>query len=209
MKVLIFGGFLGAGKTSVITQMAHYLVCKDPGAMSHIVLLENEIGDTGIDDKTLSGTGMKVETLFSGCICCTMAGELVENMQYIQKKFGPEWVIIETTGIAYPNKVKKTLTDAFPGMEIHDICLVDAKRWGRMQKVPELREFSKAQLSGASVVLVNKCDLVEEKDLWEVDSSVQEINDKPKIFHVIANKQITDDIWNQIFAWNGEEKDDG
>ena len=199
MKILIFGGFLGAGKTSVILQMAHHMVHMNPEALSQIVILENEIGQTGIDDKTVGGMGLRVETLFSGCVCCTMAGEMVANIVYIQKNMNPEWIILETTGMAYPSNVKETLTEAFPDMDIRLMCLVDAKRWPRIQKVPELRGFSGDQLRGADAVLVNKCDLVTEEEKAAVDESVRAYNPEPPIFHIAANKEIPAETWEQIF----------
>ena len=201
MKVLIFGGFLGAGKTTVIMQMAKYMIAMDPDAMSKIVLLENEIGENGVDDKTLAETGMKVETLFSGCICCTMAGEMIENMCFIEKKFNPEWVILETTGMAYPRNVKKIVVDTFPKMEVHLISLVDAKRWNRMQRIPELKDFSKEQLKGADIILINKRDLVSEDDLSRVDISVRQMNNTALLIHISAKKRINNEIWKKIFSW--------
>ena len=199
MKILIFGGFLGAGKTTVILQMAKHMVHMDPGVMSRIVILENEIGSASVDDKTIAGTGARVETLFSGCVCCTMAGELIANIEYIKKRFDPEWIILETTGMAYPSKVKSMILDAYPDMDCRLFCLVDAKRWMRMQKVPELKEFSGEQLEDADAVLVNKCDLVDAEELEKVDRSVKEINDRPQMVHIVASEEIAKETWDRIF----------
>lgn len=199
MKILVFGGFLGAGKTTVIMQMVRHLVSVDARAASRVVLLENEIGDSGIDDKTVSGTGLRVETLFSGCVCCTMAGEMIHNIRYIEKKFSPEWLILETTGMAYPSRIKENIREHFQEVECRLLCLVDAKRWRRMQKVPELRQFSCDQLEGADVILVNKCDLVTEEELGETDTSVREVNHHSLLVHVVAKEKISKDIWQSIF----------
>ena len=202
MKVLVFGGFLGAGKTTVIMQMVRYMVSMDPNVMSKVVLLENEIGNSSIDDQTVSGTGLRVETLFSGCVCCTMAGEMIENIKYISKKFDPEWLVLETTGMAYPSKIKENIREHLPELECHLMCLVDARRWRRMQKVPELRQFSGDQLADADVVLINKCDLVSEEELKEVDASVRSVNEKPELVHIVAKNEIDPSIWQSIFSWN-------
>lgn len=198
MKILVFGGFLGAGKTTVIMQMIRYMVSIDPKVKSRVVLLENEIGNAGIDDKSVASTGLRVETLFSGCVCCTMAGEMIENIKYIDKKFSPEWIVLETTGMAYPSKIKENIRENFPELECRLLCLVDARRWNRLQKVPELRQFSAEQLYGADVVLINKCDLVSEEELEAVDASVREINDKPLLVHIVAKNEVCGDTWKKI-----------
>jgi G3E family GTPase len=199
VKILIFGGFLGAGKTTAITQMMKYLAAGDPTAAAKTVLLENEIGDAGIDDKTLGGTGMRVETLFSGCICCTMAGEMIENIKYISKKYFSEWLILETTGMAYPGKIKENIREHFPELDCLLMCLVDAKRWKRMQKIPELRQFSLDQLEDADIILINKRDLVSAEEMEEIDQSVREIGRHASLYHVAAKDGIEDAVWKQIF----------
>ena len=198
MKILVFGGFLGAGKTTVIMQMVRHMVSVDQNVKSKVVLLENEIGNAGIDDKAMAGIGLRVETLFSGCVCCTMAGEMIENIKYIDKKFSPEWIVLETTGMAYPSKIKENIRENFPELECRLMCLVDARRWNRLQKVPELRQFSAEQLYGADVVLINKCDLVSEEELEAVDASVREINDKPLLVHIVAKNEVCEDTWRKI-----------
>ena len=51
MKMIIMGGFLGAGKTSLVLQMARYLAGRNPDKQAKVVILENEIGEVSIDDK--------------------------------------------------------------------------------------------------------------------------------------------------------------
>ena len=202
-KLLIIGGFLGSGKTSVILQLAKYLVGPEPASHAKVIVLENEIGTVSIDDKTLASTGLNVEPMFSGCVCCTMAGELVVNVRSIIDRFAPEWIILETTGMAYPNNVKKTMHDSMPELDCRICCLVDAKRWQRMQRVEQLAEFSGEQLEGASVVLVNKSDLVNAETLQAVDASIRGYNDETPIFHVSAAEGIATAVWERVFAEEG------
>jgi G3E family GTPase len=76
MNVLLFGGFLGSGKTSIILQVAKYLAegfstqQLASGKLS-LVIIENEVGETGIDDKILKAEGLNVRELIAGCICST------------------------------------------------------------------------------------------------------------------------------------------
>lgn len=101
----IVTGFLGAGKTSLLNQLLH-----DPLAACTLVII-NEFGETGLDH-LLAGQvdgGMLVMT--SGCLCCTIRGDLIETLENILRqrdngRIAPfERVIIETTGLADPAPV--------------------------------------------------------------------------------------------------------
>ena len=82
MQIIILGGFLGSGKTSVLLQLAKRLTAQTPGKENRIAIIENEIGDIGVDDQTLGGSGgYDVQSLFSGCVCCTLTGELLTSIQ--------------------------------------------------------------------------------------------------------------------------------
>lgn len=110
MKVLILGGFLGSGKTTLLLQLARYMVGELQGKSQYkVVILENEVGKEGIDDKLLKGNGFDVENMFNGCGCCTLAGELVGAADRIQTLYQPEWLIVETTGLAYPGLIQDNL----------------------------------------------------------------------------------------------------
>ncbi len=78
------------------------------------MILENEVGEEGIDDKLLRGNGYQVENLFSGCACCTLSGELLSTVSKIEKELQPDWLILETTGLAYPHLIQKTWLTAWP-----------------------------------------------------------------------------------------------
>ena len=60
MKVMIMGGFLGSGKTSLLLQLAAYLTGQATDEKTSLVIIENEIGETSIDDKILKAEGLKV-----------------------------------------------------------------------------------------------------------------------------------------------------
>ena len=194
MKILIVGGFLGSGKTSVILKLAHHMI-EDLG-ISNIVILENEIGEISVDDKVLAGAGYQVRGLFAGCVCCTLAGELPSSVKQIERDINPDWIIMEATGVAFPCNIKENLTNAL-GMECHIVCLADAKRWKRLYNaMANLLEY---QLRDADLVLVNKADLVDEATLAEVMESVRGFNDT-KIVATCANEAIPLDLMDEIMG---------
>ena len=80
----------------------------------------------------------------------------------IQTEFNPEWLIVETTGLAYPNLIKENLQLGI-GMDSRICILVDASRWNRLLR-PMNTLFS-GQIIGSDAVLINKADLVEEAEI--------------------------------------------
>jgi len=197
MRVIIVGGFLGSGKTSVVLQMAKYLVGDTVDKEAKVVIVENEIGEVGIDDRVLKNEGYKVQGMFSGCVCCTMSGELVINIHNIHKNMDPDYIIMEATGVAYPNSIKEMLVESLK-LDCKICCITDAKRWMRLLKPME--SMIKNQLEEADIILVNKIDIVDKDTLDKVDESLKTFNDTAKYFHVSAMQKIDDAIWSELIA---------
>ena len=198
MKTLILSGFLGSGKTSALMLLAKYIVehskyekpCK-------VMILENEIGDVGIDDKLLRGGGFQVDNLFSGCACCTVSGELVSSIDRIRKEFSPDWLILETTGVAYPRNIQETLKNTC-GMESRIAVLVDAARWKRLL-IP-MQGLLSGQIVGSNAVLVNKIDLVDEDAIAAVDADIRNFEPGTEIVHISALAPVAPEVWDRVLG---------
>lgn len=201
MKVLILGGFLGSGKTSALIQLARYIArdAKPDDANPKVVILENEIGEVGVDDKVLASGGYKVDSLFQGCACCTMSGEVAINVMTIRKDLNPEWLVIEATGVAYPEKIKESI-QAIPDIEIRLTALTDAKRWKRLL-IP-MQNLIRDQLHGAETILINKIDLVDAEMLAFVEDSVKGFNADAKVFKITTTEEVDTAVWKAVL---GEE----
>lgn len=76
-------------------------------------------------------SGLQVENLFSGCACCSVSGELISTITKIKQNYEPEWIILETTEIAYPKKIQENLKE-YLKMDTRITVLVDAVRWNRL-----------------------------------------------------------------------------
>ena len=201
MKVLIFSGFLGSGKTSALLPLARYLVDTSVSdAENKVMILENEVGEIGIDDAFLRGGGFKVDTLFSGCACCTVSGELVDSIGKIEKDYAPDWLILETTGVAYPKKIQETLKAAC-GLDARIVVLVDAARWKRLL-MPMMNLLS-GQIIGSDAVLVNKIDLVDEATLAAVDADVRGFEPKANVVHISALAPVAPEVWDGVLGCKG------
>ncbi|WKY43321.1 GTP-binding protein [Eubacteriaceae bacterium ES2] len=197
MKIIILGGFLGSGKTSVLLQLAEYLVKleKDYHSETKVAILENEIGTIGIDDKLIRNAGFSVENLFSGCACCTLTGELIGSINKIEKDLNPEWLIIEATGVAYPAGIRKAVLE---GNKIDSTILIiaDAKRFPRLANAMESLVFG--QLETASMILLNKADLVSNLELEKVTNCILNINNAVEVVPVSAKETIALEILGKI-----------
>jgi len=197
MKIVILGGFLGSGKTSLLLQLAKYLVGKEWDYPSEVkvAILENEIGQIGIDDKILLNAGFKVDNLFAGCACCSLSGELVSSITNIQKTLNPKWLIIEATGVAYPGSIGKTILESL-GLDAYIITIVDAKRWRRLQNAMET--LMSEQLKDSSIVLMNKVDLVDDIELTQVKESIFPYINNIKIIPISAKEEIPSVFWSNL-----------
>ena len=198
MKVLILGGFLGSGKTTLLLSLARYLVDSSrSGSVYKVVILENEVGREGIDDKLLRGNGFNVENLFNGCACCTLAGELVSAAYEIVKEYAPDWLIVETTGLAYPGLIQDNLSAGI-GMESRVCTVVDVSRWKRLMNA--MRELFVGQTERADVVLMNKTDLVPEQVLNDVGKDIAKMNPDAVRIATSAVGHVEDYIWDVVLG---------
>lgn len=198
MKVLILGGFLGSGKTTLLLSLARYLVDSSrSGSVYKVVILENEVGREGIDDKLLRGNGFNVENLFNGCACCTLAGELVSAAYEIEKEYAPDWLIVETTGLAYPGLIQDNLSAGI-GMESRVCTVVDVSRWKRLMNA--MRELFVGQTERADVVLMNKTDLVPEQVLNDVGKDIARMNPDAVRIATSAVGHVEDYIWDVVLG---------
>ena len=94
MRLFLFTGFLGSGKTTLIIKAARYAA--EQG--KKVAVLVNEIGELGIDDQLMKKLGMNVWELLNGCICCTLSADLVSTLHQLSTEYRPDIVMIEPSG---------------------------------------------------------------------------------------------------------------
>lgn len=181
MNILCIAGFLGSGKTTVLLEVAHAMT--EEGW--RLAVIENEIGEVGIDGGYVREQGLPVRELFGGCICCTLQSGLVETILAVESEHDPDWVIVEPTGLAAPGDLLGVVVDHCPGVDtIRVLTLVDAPRWPMLLEIVE--PLVTAQLETADVVAVNKIDEVDEEALAAVLSSVRSLAGKAPVLPVSA-----------------------
>ncbi|MDT8902577.1 GTP-binding protein [Anaeroselena agilis] len=167
MRILLFGGFLGSGKTSIILQLARQITA---AGGETVAIIENEIGEEGVDDKLLAASGLTVKPLFGGCVCCQITGDLVAAVKEIAETLNPDWLIIEMTGLAIPGNVARLIRQYnTSGSKCKTITVVDAGRWAELKQV--LEPLLLSQVQDSDLIIVNKTDIAGP----EVNNTVEDV----------------------------------
>ncbi len=180
IPVTIVTGFLGSGKTTLLNN----IIRKYPD--KRFAVIENEIGETGIDGELIIGGGDNIFELSNGCICCSLSNDFIETIENLfQKRKDFDYLLVETTGIADPNTVVQSfLSDRSVQMHFRIdsvICLADAVNVkDRMDSEPEIRK----QLALADLILLNKTENTDSSSLREHQEQLASINPSAGIYSV-------------------------
>jgi len=178
----IITGFLGSGKTTLL----NYILTANHG--KRIAVIENEFGEVDIDGSLVAAqtTGAEdIVMLNNGCLCCTVRGDLVRMIsELVNKKKGKfDHIVIETTGLANPAPIIQTFyaeDKVFNDVKLDGVVtLVDAKHAGlHLDEVKPKGIVNEAveQIAYADRIIVNKTDLVGERDLASLVQRIKNIN---------------------------------
>lgn len=157
VPVLLVTGFLGAGKTTVV----NHLLAHAGGR--RIAAVVNDFGAINIDAELIAGAGDGVVSLSNGCICCTLEGDLLRTLAALLRRDPqPEFIVIETSGIADPADIVRNLMDPLVWREAPletVLCVVDATTAPEKLNGDALQ---KSQVRAADVVALSKLDLVDD-----------------------------------------------
>lgn len=154
MKLIIISGFLGSGKTTLLLGLVRELTSRKD---LKFVVLENEVGEISIDGALLEQQGLQVRELFSGCVCCQLAGDLVVTLRDIADALAPDAVILEASGLARVEGIMDTLDKYYPELEgVMVVSLADLERHELYLEEP--MPFVINQIKRADLVVLNKTD---------------------------------------------------
>lgn len=164
MRAAALFGFLGAGKTSVLS---HWLsAARPPDA-----LIVNEFGALGIDGPRLARVGVETVELSGGCICCELVGPLGDAVDALAAE-GAETLWIEASGLASPRGAVDALASRCT-LEAA-VAVVDAPRFSFLRR--RLGAFYSDQIRGANAIVLNKVDLATAEALEAARAGAAELN---------------------------------
>lgn len=182
IPVTIVTGFLGAGKTTLLNR----ILTEKHG--QKIAVIENEFGEESIDnDLLVQSEDEEIITMNNGCICCTIRGDLADNLIKLvhRKKAGEadfDRVLIETTGLADPGPVAQTF---FMDEEVANFFMVDGiitvvDAVNGMRTLDE-QEPAQAQVGFADRILLSKVDLVDKEVVQALSHRLHHMNPRAPI----------------------------
>lgn len=186
MPVTVITGFLGSGKTTLLN---HLLSSPD---MADTAVVINEFGEISLDHLLVETSIENTLVLQSGCICCSIRGDLVDTLTNLlakrDQKLLPAFsrVAIETTGIADPGPILRTLvTDPLlaPQFSVRAVVTtVDA-----VNALDQLASFSEAiqQAALADILILTKIDLAQSATVDGIEQLLGKINPSASILRVV------------------------
>lgn len=206
LPVSVITGFLGSGKTTLLK----HLLTQDWMADTAVVI--NEFGEVGLDHLLVEAAQEDTILLSSGCLCCTVRGDLVDTLRRLYKRRDRgeiasfRRVVIETTGLADPAPILHTLIgdpllQAFYRLD-GVIATVDAVN--AMSQFDRQVESVK-QAAMADRLLLTKCDLADAATIADVRERLQRLNPAAPVFEVSHGRIAAEHIFN-AGLYNPERK---
>ncbi|MBL6747236.1 MAG: GTP-binding protein [Pseudomonadales bacterium] len=234
LPVTVLSGFLGAGKTTVLS---HILNNREGKKVAVIV---NDMSEINIDaslvqnEVSLSHQEEKLVEMSNGCICCTLREDLLLEVNKLAKDGRFDYLVIESTGISEPLPVAETFTFADEdGVSLSDVArldtmvtVVDAVNFLRdYDEAKDLQDAGESlgeedersvadllvdQVEFADVLLISKIDLVEQSEIERLTAILKSLNTHARIIPISQGQVTTDDVLNtQLFDFDRAQQAPG
>ncbi len=179
IPVYILAGFLGSGKTTLLARLLEDVQRVGKKA----AVLMNEVGDVNLDGLAVD-SDIPMKELLSGCICCTVSGDLGMELLRLSDEHQPDVIFVECSGVANPMELLEGVTEAslLFRMDVRGVVTVmdSAFLSEQLEKAAEGKgktyRLLKDQLRAASLIVLNKIDLVSEEKLDRIRSLIGEWN---------------------------------
>ncbi|MBI9080361.1 MAG: GTP-binding protein [Pseudodesulfovibrio sp.] len=168
-RLIVLSGFLGSGKTSFLRNMIEYQAARN----QFVAIIQNEIGETGLDAKLL-GQHYAVTEVDEGCICCSLVGSLKNAVLQITDSFQPDEIVVETTGLANPANLLAEIAEIEDIIRFDSVTTIFDAEAG--SKCLDDYEVARNQTAIADVIILNKTDLVESQQIEKLQEKIRKFN---------------------------------
>ncbi len=171
-KIDIFSGFLGAGKTTLIKKLI-----KESFAGQQVVLIENEFGEIGIDGGFLKESGIQINELNAGCICCSLVGDFRTALQQVVEQYHPDRIVIEPSGVGKLSDVTRAVEGVAEHLEVELNSFVTVADVNKVKMyMKNFGEFYDDQISHASCILLSRTQTASEEKIAAAVAMLREKN---------------------------------
>ena len=168
----IFSGFLGAGKTTLIKKLI-----KESFAGQKVVLIENEFGEIGIDGGFLKESGIQINELNAGCICCSLVGDFRAALQQVVEQYHPDRIVIEPSGVGKLSDVTRAVEGVAEHLDVQLNSFVTVADVNKVKMyMKNFGEFYDDQISHASCILLSRTQTASEEKIAAAVAMLREKN---------------------------------
>lgn len=171
-KIDIFSGFLGAGKTTLIKKLI-----KESFAGQKVVLIENEFGEIGIDGGFLKESGIQINELNAGCICCSLVGDFCAALQQVVEQYHPDRIVIEPSGVGKLSDVTRAVEGVAEHLDVQLSSFVTVADVNKVKMyMKNFGEFYDDQISHASCIILSRTQNATEEKIAAAVAMLREKN---------------------------------
>ena len=171
-KIDIFSGFLGAGKTTLIKKLI-----KESFAGQKVVLIENEFGEIGIDGGFLKESGIQINELNAGCICCSLVGDFRAALQQVVEQYHPDRIVIEPSGVGKLSDVTRAVEGVAEHLDVQLSSFVTVADINKVKMyMKNFGEFYDDQISHASCIILSRTQNATEEKIAAAVAMLREKN---------------------------------
>ena len=205
MKILLVSGFLGAGKTTFIKELAKNINLE-------FVVLENEYADIGVDKDFLDEKNLNVWEMSEGCICCSMKGDFKSSIKRIYSEINPEYLVVEPTGIGMLSSIIENIREINNNdIEIlSPLTLIDITSFN--EYLETFNNFFIDNLKNTGKVMLTKLENSNHFEIENIKNEILRINNNLEIittdyrnfpkewFANLLNKSIDNKVIDKTFS---------
>ena len=171
-KIDIFSGFLGAGKTTLIKKLI-----TEAFAGQQVVLIENEFGEIGIDGGFLKESGIQINELNAGCICCSLVGDFRAALQQVVEQYHPDRIVIEPSGVGKLSDVTRAVEGVAEHLDVQLSSFVTVADVNKVKMyMKNFGEFYDDQISHASCIILSRTQNATEEKIAAAVAMLREKN---------------------------------